>query len=201
MDAKRAMRVFPVSSRVVLSFCDRVAHDVVGINRDPETSFTADMRRLESTSSLYCRKLALHLKMSFSRPRQRPLFRLGNSSMWSWRWWEIISRPYLGQESRMSCMSCVEDVMADTDSFRMFETNMDEYLDEETEWVKLVMEGICKEWEQQVSRLRDEPDGSLGLRKLRRDQPQPVQPSLTPRTRTKSSGMCSRAFAMSFFYP
>ncbi len=35
-------------------------------------------------------------------------------------------------------------------SFRMFEPNMDEYLDEETEWVKMVMEGICKDWEQQV---------------------------------------------------
>jgi len=39
---------------------------------------------------------------------------------------------------------------ADNVSFRMFETNMDEYLDEETEWVKAVMEGICKNWEQQV---------------------------------------------------
>ena len=33
----------------------------------------------------------------------------------------------------------------------MFETNMDEYLDEETEWVKSVMEGICKSWEEQVN--------------------------------------------------
>lgn len=35
----------------------------------------------------------------------------------------------------------------------MFEVNMDEYLDEETEVVKVVLEGICKAWEQQVSHL------------------------------------------------
>jgi len=40
--------------------------------------------------------------------------------------------------------------MADTFRFRMFEVNMDEYLDEETEWVKQVMERICKSWEEQV---------------------------------------------------
>lgn len=31
LDAKRAMRVFPADSRVVLSFCDRVANDVVRV--------------------------------------------------------------------------------------------------------------------------------------------------------------------------
>jgi recyclin-1 len=33
----------------------------------------------------------------------------------------------------------------------MFEINMDEYLDDETEWVKLQLESICKQWEQSVS--------------------------------------------------
>lgn len=35
-------------------------------------------------------------------------------------------------------------------SYRMFEVNMDEYLDDETEWVKTVLEGICGAWDKQV---------------------------------------------------
>lgn len=41
---------------------------------------------------------------------------------------------------------------SDVDSFRMFEVNMDEYLDDETEWVKTVLEGICSVWDKQVGR-------------------------------------------------
>lgn len=37
--------------------------------------------------------------------------------------------------------------------YQMYETNMDEYLDEEVESVKQAFEVICKEWDQQVSRL------------------------------------------------
>lgn len=33
----------------------------------------------------------------------------------------------------------------------MFEFNMDEYLDEEIDWVKDSMDQICKEWDVQVS--------------------------------------------------
>jgi len=32
----------------------------------------------------------------------------------------------------------------------MFEVNMDEYLDEEVEYLKLVFDNICKNWERQV---------------------------------------------------
>ena len=39
-------------------------------------------------------------------------------------------------------------------SFKMFEFNMDEYLDEETDWVKDAMAKICKEWDQRVSLAR-----------------------------------------------
>ena len=34
----------------------------------------------------------------------------------------------------------------------MFETNMDEYLDEEVESVKIAFDVICKGWDQEVSR-------------------------------------------------
>ena len=32
----------------------------------------------------------------------------------------------------------------------MFEVNMDEYLDDETEWVKQRLDGICAAWDQEV---------------------------------------------------
>ena len=35
-------------------------------------------------------------------------------------------------------------------SYKMFEVNIDEYLDEETESVKRVLDGICKTWGEQV---------------------------------------------------
>lgn len=35
-------------------------------------------------------------------------------------------------------------------SYRMFEINMDEYLDEEIESVKQTLDSICKSWDKQV---------------------------------------------------
>jgi recyclin-1 len=40
-------------------------------------------------------------------------------------------------------------------SYRMFETHMDEYLDEEIEWVKHAFDVICKGWDQEASFVRD----------------------------------------------
>ena len=51
----------------------------------------------------------------------------------------------LGEDQTVITRTRVEDVI-----FRMFEVNMDEYLDEETEAVKTVLESICRTWEQQV---------------------------------------------------
>ena len=39
-------------------------------------------------------------------------------------------------------VTLVEDVI-----YRMFEIHMDEYLDEEIEWMKRVLEGICQQWD------------------------------------------------------
>lgn len=35
-------------------------------------------------------------------------------------------------------------------SYRMFETNMDEYLDEEIESLRLALDAICRDWERKV---------------------------------------------------
>ena len=34
--------------------------------------------------------------------------------------------------------------------YRMFEVNMDEYLEEETECIKQALDSICKKWDHQV---------------------------------------------------
>ena len=36
-------------------------------------------------------------------------------------------------------------------SYKMFEAHMDEYLDEEIEWVKHAFDVICKGWDQEAS--------------------------------------------------
>ena len=36
-------------------------------------------------------------------------------------------------------------------SYKMFETHMDDYLDEEIEWVKRTFDVICKGWDQEAS--------------------------------------------------
>ena len=48
-------------------------------------------------------------------------------------------------------------------SYKMFEAHMDEYLDEETEWVKHAFDVICKGWDQEASLFRDSVSSSLPL--------------------------------------
>lgn len=38
-------------------------------------------------------------------------------------------------------------------SYQMFEVNMDEYLDEEVEYLKQIFDNICKDWDKQVRNL------------------------------------------------
>ena len=51
-----------------------------------------------------------------------------------------------------SCFSDIEYVLTLCDpSYKMFEAHMDEYLDEEIEWVKHALGAICKGWDQEAS--------------------------------------------------
>ena len=51
----------------------------------------------------------------------------------------------------MSKHETVPDDVRLTSRYRMFEVHMDEYLEEETEYVKQALETICRTWDQQVS--------------------------------------------------
>jgi recyclin-1 len=61
--------------------------------------------------------------------------------------WKLVdvAMEVLGTEQTITPRTQIEDVI-----YRMFEVNMDEYLDEETEWVKTVLDGICRAWDQEV---------------------------------------------------
>lgn len=114
IDAERATRVFPSEAKVILSFCDRVANDVVG----------------EYVQSL----------LGQARIVSQDIFLQATAATFvqSWKLVDLVL-----DVTDSIPRTLVEDVI-----YRMFETNMDEYLDEETEWVKRVLEGICQHWEE-----------------------------------------------------
>jgi hypothetical protein len=77
-DATRAARVFPVHSMVVLSFCDRVANDVVGTCESCLTS--TDVCRLETISNRCSGKPESSHKTSSFRQHLRLSFKPGSLS-------------------------------------------------------------------------------------------------------------------------
>ncbi|OCF61386.1 recyclin-1 [Kwoniella mangroviensis CBS 10435] len=121
MDAEFAKRVFPQNARVVLSFCDRVASDVIGEY--------------------------IHPLLSQARAVSQDLFLQATAATFvqAWKLVELVME-VLGNDQTTISKTQVEDTV-----FRMFEQHLDEYLDDETEMVKHHLEDICKTWDQQVS--------------------------------------------------
>ncbi|KPV74787.1 uncharacterized protein RHOBADRAFT_27218 [Rhodotorula graminis WP1] len=111
-------RVFPPQADVLLYFLERIANDVV---------------------SDYITTL-----LSAAQPLQNPLFLLATAATF-------------GQVYRL--VDCVLDIeprnaaglvtkeRAEDIVFRVFEPLMDDYLAEEGEWIREVLEGVCDEWD------------------------------------------------------
>jgi hypothetical protein len=81
IDANRAVRVFPMGARVILSFCERVANDVVSAMRkcsSVATMLTVD--RLENTSNLSSARLGSCRRISSFKLQLRRSSRLGSWS-------------------------------------------------------------------------------------------------------------------------
>ncbi|OCH87584.1 hypothetical protein OBBRIDRAFT_889675 [Obba rivulosa] len=118
----RAVRVFPPEARVLLSFADRLAMDVVG----------------EYISSLLTR----------ARELSNEIFLKASAASFKEAWRMVDTIVQVGQAKSESIVTKTqaEDVV-----YRMFEANMDEYLDEEVESVKQCFEMICRTWEKQLS--------------------------------------------------
>ncbi|SJL10333.1 uncharacterized protein ARMOST_13717 [Armillaria ostoyae] len=116
----RAVRVFPPASDVLVSFADRVATEVVG---EYVTSLLTRAR--EISNETYLKAAAASFKES-------------------WRMVDAVLQAAKASPNSNLTQTKAEDVV-----YRMFEINMDEYLDEEVESVKQALDVICKGWDRQ----------------------------------------------------
>ncbi|KAG6897148.1 hypothetical protein C0992_003806, partial [Termitomyces sp. T32_za158] len=126
----RAVRVFPPAAQVLVSFAERVANDVVG------EYITALLTRARAgtNSSIFLQATAASFKEA-------------------WRIVEALTR--VAQAPRDKGVVKPEDITTSTNAedvvYQMFESNMDEYLDEEIESVKNILSTICKAWDLEIA--------------------------------------------------
>ncbi|KAI0060532.1 hypothetical protein BV25DRAFT_1807133 [Artomyces pyxidatus] len=116
----RAVRVFPPAAGVLIAFADRIALEVVS---EYITPLLTHARSLANG--------ALFLKATAACFRE------------AWRMVDSIL-DVAGTKAEVS-RTQAEDVV-----YRMFEPNMDEYLDEEIDSLKQSFELICRDWEKQM---------------------------------------------------
>ncbi|KAG8961063.1 F-box protein: endocytic membrane traffic, recycling ReCYcling 1 [Tulasnella sp. 425] len=142
-----AVRVFPPSSGVLLAFADRVTVDVVGeyiiplLSQARAVSNEVFLKATAATFAQAWRIVDLLLEVA-AQGGGGP----NETSVESPKPQEK-SQPSDGKTAAaFLSRNQAEDVV-----FRMFEPNMDEYLDEEIESAKQAFETICKEWERQLS--------------------------------------------------
>lgn len=142
-----AVRIFPPSSGVLRAFADRVTLDVVGEYITPLLSQARAVSNevfLKATAATFAQawRIVDVLLDVASRGGSSP----SETSVESPKPQEN-GRP----SGRTSGDAFVTRNQAEDIVFRMFEPNMDEYLDEEIESAKQSFETICKEWERQLS--------------------------------------------------
>ncbi|KAF8452346.1 exocyst complex component Sec10-domain-containing protein [Boletus edulis BED1] len=128
-DGARAFRVFPRESGVLLAFAERIADDVIS----------------EYISSLLARArtITIPLFLSATAACFREAFRVVDSIL-------TVSGGSKNRgrdgESGAVKVELAEDVI-----YKMFEPNMDDYLDDEMDELKRALEMICKDWERSVT--------------------------------------------------
>ncbi|KAG9104359.1 F-box protein: endocytic membrane traffic, recycling ReCYcling 1 [Ceratobasidium sp. 392] len=115
-----ATRVFPPASRVLPTFAERLATDVIGEYITPLLA-----RTREVGTGLYLQAAAA-------------------SFVQAWRLVDA-TRKASGENDKVITKTQAEDII-----FRMYEEHMDEYLDEEIEVSKIAFDQICKDWERKL---------------------------------------------------
>jgi recyclin-1 len=121
MDAELALRVFPPGVQILHSFSDRVAMDVIG----------------EYINTLLAQTRIMSPEMS--------LRATAASFVQAWKLVDT-TMDLLGEEQTERPRTVIEQ-----SAYQMFEPHMDEYLDDETEWLKGALDGICNAWDAQLS--------------------------------------------------
>lgn len=127
----RAVRVFPPETNVLISFADRLASDVVGEYVSPLLT-----RAREVSNEIFLKAAAASFKEA-------------------WRMVDVITQIAAERSDSNVSKARAEDVV-----YRMFEPNMDEYLDEEVDFVKHCFEVTCGGWENQLSHRATVPKAS-----------------------------------------
>ncbi|KAF9004655.1 exocyst complex component Sec10-domain-containing protein [Cyathus striatus] len=118
----RAVRVFPPASAVILSFSERLATEVLG-----EYITSLLTRAQEISTDIYLKAVAA----TFGEA------------------WRIVDAILQAASQRLD--SGIEKIQAEDIVYKMFEINMDEYLDEEVETLKRILEKICNTWDRQTT--------------------------------------------------
>ncbi|KAJ8090381.1 F-box protein: endocytic membrane traffic, recycling ReCYcling 1 [Marasmius tenuissimus] len=121
----RAVRVFPPASQVLVTFSERIANEVVS-----EYISSLLLRAREISTDTYLKAVAATFKEA----------------------WRMVDAILLAAATRPDTDNIVSRTRAEDVVYQMFEQNMDEYLDEEIETVKLALEKICKSFDKQMSK-------------------------------------------------
>jgi recyclin-1 len=121
LDAELAVKVFPPGARIVHAFADRVAMDVIG----------------EYISTLLGQTRIMSPEMS--------LRATAASFVQAWKLVDAAVE-LLGEQQTETPRTMIEHSV-----YQMFEPHMDEYLDDETEWVQGALDGICNAWDAQLN--------------------------------------------------
>lgn len=139
LDAELVVRVFPSGAKVVYSFSDRVAMDVLG----------EYINTLLGQTRIMSPELSLRASAA--------------SFVQAWKLVDV-SMEVLDEKQTDIPRSLIEQTV-----FSMFEPHIDEYLEDETEWVKTALAGICNDWDKQLGT----STSSAGHRKRRPSNNQP----------------------------
>lgn len=84
--------------------------------------------------------------LAAAQPLQHPLFLLATAATFGQVYRLVDKVLEIEPKNERVTKDRAEDVV-----FRMFEPLMDDYLQEEGEWIRQVLEGICEEWDRKVS--------------------------------------------------
>lgn len=83
--------------------------------------------------------------LSAAQALQHPLFLLATAATFGQVYRLVDAVLEIEPKSPLVTKERVEDVV-----FKMFEPLMDDYLQEETDWIREVLEGVCAEWDEKV---------------------------------------------------
>ncbi|KAH9968027.1 exocyst complex component Sec10-like protein, partial [Russula dissimulans] len=123
----RAVRVFPPAAGVLVAFADRVSMEVVAEYITPLLTHARSL----TNSAIFLRATAACFREA----------------------WRIVDTIHeiAGQRHPPGTEAEVSKAQAEDVVYRMFEPNMDEYLDEEIDFLKQNFEQTCRDWEKKTS--------------------------------------------------